>query len=243
MLIVIVSGCTQSSPPEGFEWCVVGESWSVGVSQIQGEIVEVTTYQGEWRCHISVATGAVTLDMYILDEQGNDIWFVAIEPQLGTITFHIVNGQCTGDIMVCTWWDSFVLETQPQTQLCAINTLYNIESAKFNFSGENNLWLKITNVGTEELYGFGVIMDNGTQIIVMNSTNPRIDQSNISPSNKLKKGQSIYLRTNLTNRASDPTDYEVFGLSLTTSDYTEIVVTNEACSAIATEAITNVDIV
>lgn len=58
-------------------------------------------------------------------------------------------------VMVSTWVTHLIEDQTSQSQLCAIDTLYNIESAKFNLSGSNQLWLKVTNKGEEELYGFG----------------------------------------------------------------------------------------
>lgn len=143
-------------------------------------------------------------------------------------------------VIVSTWITHLIQEQTTGSRLCAINTLYNIENARWNISANNSIWLKITNEGEEELYGFGVVMDNGTIILVMNSTNIRIDQSNISSSNKLGRKESVYIKINLTNTTSDAFNYQSFGLTLTTSSRTEIVVTNTACNAIATEAIKTV---
>lgn len=143
-------------------------------------------------------------------------------------------------VLVSTWITHLVEEQTGGARLCAINTLYNVESAKFNISADNNLWLKITNEGEYELYGFGVVIDNGTMIIIMNSTDNRTDQGNMSSSNKLKRKESLYLIVNLTNTTEEGVDYQGFGLSLTTSSSTDIVVTNEACTAISSEAITSV---
>jgi len=143
-------------------------------------------------------------------------------------------------VIVSTWITHLIQEETSGSKLCAVNTLYNIERAKFNISGKNSLWLKITNEGEEKLYGFGVIMDNGTIILSMNSSNSRINQGNISSTNKLLRKASVYIKVNLTNTTSDNFNYESFGTSLTTSSSVEIVVTNDACDAISTEPITSV---
>jgi len=143
-------------------------------------------------------------------------------------------------VIVSTWITHLTQEQTSSSKLCAINTLYNIDSAKFNLSGTNELRLKVTNEGEQSLYGFGMVIDNGTEIRIVNSTHTRLDQNNITSSSPLKRGQSVYLIVNMTNTTSDSFDWQDFGLTLTTSSKTEIVVTNEACDAIKTEAITSV---
>ena len=141
-------------------------------------------------------------------------------------------------IMVSSWITHLIDQETSQDGLCALNTLYNIESAKFNISGDNTLWLKIKNEGEYELYGFGVVMDNGTVIIIMNLTHSRLDQANISSSNKLKRQYSMYLKVNLTNTTEENINYQAFGLSLTTSSNTKITVLNDACKVTDSEITT-----
>jgi len=143
-------------------------------------------------------------------------------------------------VIVSTWITHLITEQTGGSRMCAINTLYNVESAKFNMTGNDKLRLKITNEGEEGLYGFGVNMDNGTDIIILNSTHFRIEQGNISSVNKLTRKQSVYIMVNMTNTTDENIDYRNFGLSLTTSSGIEIVVTNDACNAMASEAITTV---
>jgi len=143
-------------------------------------------------------------------------------------------------VIVSTWVTHLIQDQTGSTKTCAINTLYNVENAKFNVSGEYQLWLKITNENEYGIYGFGVVMDNGTKIISLNSSSYRIDQGNISATNTLKRKQSFYLLVNMTNTTSESNDYQNFGFSLTTSSSTEIVVTNDACDAISSDAITTV---
>jgi len=141
-------------------------------------------------------------------------------------------------VMVSTWITHLIEQEISQDELCSINTNYNIESAKFNSSGNNTLWLRIKNEGEYELYGFGVILDNGTQIIIMNSSDNRTNQGGISATNKLKRKYSMYLKVNLTNTTEESIDYQGFGLSLTTSSNTKITVFNDACTATDSEIIT-----
>jgi flagellin-like protein len=143
-------------------------------------------------------------------------------------------------VIVSTWITHLIQEQTTGDRLCAINTLYNIDNARWNISGNNSLWLKVTNDGEQELYGFGAVIDNGTIILIMNSTNTRVEQGNISTSSKLGRKESIYIKVNLTNTTSDNFNYQAFGVTLTTSSNTEIVVTNTACDAISTEAVKTV---
>lgn len=163
-----------------------------------------------------------------------------ISPIISTVILIAVS--ITVGVVVATWVTHLIEEQTTSDKLCAINTLYNIESARFNISGGNQLWLKVTNDGDEELYGFGVMMDNGTYILTMNSTSARLNQGNISSTNELKRKQSAYLIVNLTNTTSDNVNYQAFGLSLTTSNGAEITVTNEACTSISTEPITSITV-
>ena len=113
-------------------------------------------------------------------------------------------------IIVSTWITHLVEQQISEDELCAIDTLYNINSAKFNISGNNNILIKITNDGEDGLYGFGVVMDNGTIILLFNSTDYRLDQGNISSTKKLGRKQSLYLVVNMTNTTSEKTDYQGF---------------------------------
>jgi len=140
-------------------------------------------------------------------------------------------------ILVTNFVTSFVsTETGGSDITCALNTNYVIESAQFNKTGfYNKLLIKITNKNSEGLYGFGVIMDNGTKIVQFNSSNSLINQGGVSDSNKLEREESVFLTVDLTNTTLG---YPVFGLSLTTSDESQLKVLNNACDAVSTSTTT-----
>ena len=132
-------------------------------------------------------------------------------------------------IMVTTWITHWVVtQTSSESIACAINTNYVIDSAEFNKSTALNatLLLKVTNRGSEKLYGFGVILDNGTSILMLNSTSSLIDQGSISIGNKLNRESSAYVKVNLTNTTAG---YTTMGTTLT-----EVKLTNDACPAVST---------
>lgn len=132
-------------------------------------------------------------------------------------------------ILLTTWITHWVITTTGSTGIsCAINTNYIIEKAEFNKSSayNNTLLVKITNKGAEHLYGFGVILDNGTNIVVLKYDNTIINQGGISSTNKLKREESVYITINLTNTTLG---YPTLGATLT-----ELKITNDACPAVPT---------
>ena len=131
-------------------------------------------------------------------------------------------------IMVTTWITHWVVtQTSSESIACAINTNYVIDSAEFNKSTAMNstLLLKVTNKGNEKIYGFGAILDNGTAIIMMNSSNSLIGQGGVSSSNPLKRESTAYVSINLTNTT--------IGYTTMGSTLTEIKLTNDACAAVS----------
>ncbi|MBM3303835.1 MAG: hypothetical protein FJY76_01970 [Candidatus Aenigmarchaeota archaeon] len=136
-------------------------------------------------------------------------------------------------IMVTTWITHWVVtQTSSQSIACAINTNYVIDTAEFNKSTALNstLLLKVTNRGSEGLYGFGVVLDNGTTIMMLNSTSSLISQGGISSGNKLGREQPVYVAVNLTNTTAGHTR---LGCTLT-----EVKVTNDACPAVSARTTT-----
>jgi len=136
----------------------------------------------------------------------------------------------TVGMMVTTWITHWVTEQTDKPSLtCAINTIYVIDSARFNYTGNDALLIKITNEGSEGLYGFGLILDNGTIIRQINSSHPNITISpSVSETNKLTQEHSAYITLqNLSFfNLSAPSWGPNFGKTLT-----EVKVTNDACTA------------
>ncbi len=136
-------------------------------------------------------------------------------------------------ILVTTWITHWVTTTTGGTAIsCAINTNYIIETAEFNKSSayNNTLLVKITNKGAEHLYGFGAILDNGTDIVILEFDSTLINQSGISLTNKLKREESVYIVINLTNTTLG---YPALGGTLT-----EVKIMNDACPAVSTRTST-----
>lgn len=93
LLVLVISGCTQQT---ALSWCVAGEIWSRDPGN-SSEIIGVTTYKGQTRCHITLLiypSEEVTINIYTLDEEGNDTWATLTHPTIGTKTAHIVNEEC-----------------------------------------------------------------------------------------------------------------------------------------------------
>jgi hypothetical protein len=93
--VLVISGCTQQ--PTTLSWCVAGETWS-GDPGNSSEVIGAATYRGQTRCNVTLLidpSEEVTINMYILDEEGNDVWITMTHPTIGTKAAHIVNEQCT----------------------------------------------------------------------------------------------------------------------------------------------------
>ncbi len=129
-------------------------------------------------------------------------------------------------VMLSTWATQWVnRQTSDSSMACVIRTNYIIESANFNNSGDNYLIIKLTNQGAEGLYGFGVIIDNATDIYQFNSTDSRITLSpNITSTNKLAREGSVYIKLDL----DASTYYRNVGATAN-----EIRVTNNACDSVS----------
>jgi len=132
-------------------------------------------------------------------------------------------------VLVTTWVTNWTQRQTSSDTACAINTNYVINSVEWNKTGYNStLLVKITNKGSQKLYGFGAVIDNGTKINEFDYT--VIDQGGVSSLNKLDRERSVYLLINLTNSTLR---YPAFGRSLTKSDDIEIRITNKACDAVS----------
>jgi len=158
-------------------------------------------------------------------------------------------------IMVTTWVTHWVTtQTGSDEIICAVDTNYVIDSAKFDSTTNiNHILMKITNKGEEGLYGVGVVLDNGTNVVHINSTglthnpNPEFGNTslnltvspNISASNKLTQEQSAYVTVKMNNTNGSVTNYWTIGFAQT---LTEIRLTNDACPSVSikTNSITQV---
>jgi len=138
-------------------------------------------------------------------------------------------------IIVTTWVTHWIQEETSSPDIsCAMNTNYVIDSVEWSKAGYNNsLLIKITNKGKQRLHSFGVIIDNGTKILVFNISS--VAQGSISSTSTLDREHSAYISINLTNNPVE--NDSVFGASLVSSNDVEVRVTNSACDAVS--AVTN----
>jgi archaellum component FlaF (FlaF/FlaG flagellin family) len=92
-------------------------------------------------------------------------------------------------VMVSTWVTNWTSTQTSNTPTCAVNTHYVIDSATFT-SSTNETRVKITNRGSEGIYGFEMTVDNGTDILRFSTIT---ESFNTSVTSKLTQGNSIYL--------------------------------------------------
>lgn len=139
-------------------------------------------------------------------------------------------------IMVTTWVTQLVTRETDPSSVCALNTNYIINDATYNFSGDYVLRIRITNKGTEGIYGFGVIINNDTSIFQFNKShvNFSVSPSTITKDRRLGQEQSAYINVvmNFTGTADCP------ACDSLAKTATRLRVTNEACIAISAETST-----
>ncbi len=121
--------------------------------------------------------------------------------------------------LVATWGPTWV-SRERTTLLCVGRTNYAVEDSKFD-TNSGMLIIKITNFGTDPVYGFGLTLYNGSISKQLNSTS--VDQGGISENNRLHRQESTYIRVNIGDI--------VFGRTIE-----RIIVTNDACEGVTTES-------
>ena len=128
--------------------------------------------------------------------------------------------------MVSSWVTSWTATQTSSTPTCAVNTQYVIDSTTYT-SSTNELRLKITNRGSEGIYGFEITVDNSTDILRFSTVT---ESPNTSYTSKLTQGNSAYLTA---------TAAGTFNTTLC-SQATEIRVANTGCPSVIakTETIT-----
>lgn len=127
----------------------------------------------------------------------------------------------TMGVMVSIWMTGWVSTQKGSEEFgCAARTRYLIESAKYTQS-DSGLRFRLTNMGEEGLYGFDIMLFNGTNSETFAYNSPNITLSeNISQSNKLEREESVYVVVNLSGGRN-------MGATLT-----EVRVKNMACGAV-----------
>lgn len=136
-------------------------------------------------------------------------------------------------VMVSGWVTHLITtRTTSAAVACAVDTRYTIDDVRFNETGKNQLYIKITNKGPLGIYGFGAVMDNGTRIVTFNSSSRYMEQSNITSENRLNREESVYIIANLSNSTLG---YPEFGRTMD-----ELKIINDACDAVSawTDSIT-----
>jgi len=128
--------------------------------------------------------------------------------------------------MVSTWVTQWTSTQTSGTQSCAINTQYVVDSSKFT-SATNTTTIKITNKGSEGVYGFEITVDNSTDVMRLTNLG---ESPSTSSTSKLTQGNSAYLTVTITGA-------ENVTLMTTTN---EISVSNTGCTSVSakTETIT-----
>lgn len=143
-------------------------------------------------------------------------------------------------VFVTTFATSWVQDqTASPSITCAIKTNYIVEDIKFNFSGNDQLLVKITNKGEQSLYGFGFLLFNVTDILTFDSDDLVI-KNQVSSLSPLKREQSAIVNLNLTPCFNASVTFcnlsQSFAGMVKTAD--KVTVANDACKAVSASATT-----
>lgn len=117
--------------------------------------------------------------------------------------------------IIAIWGASFFQTQTGEASGCVSDTNYIIEEPTFNLTGQNEMRIRVTNFGDMGVYGFGVTVRNGTDVLVFGPG--EVDQGGISQSAPLNKGESAYILV------------DMLGHSQMARNLVEVVVTNQAC--------------
>jgi len=121
--------------------------------------------------------------------------------------------------LVATWGPTWVAGERASLT-CVSNTNYIVEGVNFDKSS-GNLYVKVSNYGSEPLYGFGLTLYNGS--VSMQFGHLNVSQGGITEKNRLHRGGSTYITAQINNTR--------FGETIE-----RVIVTNEACLSVTTEA-------
>jgi len=145
----------------------------------------------------------------------------AVSPLIAVM---ILIGVALGIGVGLSGWIMHYVSRQTEYNPCSLKTDYVIDSAYFN-TDNSILTVRVTNRGSTPLYGFGVVLANGTDTVFFNSSSPELTTSpDISEKNRLEKGQSLYVNIDLS-------DNNGMGVSLD-----NITITNEVCPDVSATA-------
>jgi len=133
-------------------------------------------------------------------------------------------------VLATTWVRNWIMEqTSQDLSSCVLDTEYQIDSTQYN-STSKLLTLKITNKNSRNIWGFGVMLDNGSTVldVAYSSSNITLSPS-ITLNSKLDRERATYLTLNLT----DYTGYATIGSTVST-----VKVTNQVCTSVAAKTTT-----
>ncbi len=124
-------------------------------------------------------------------------------------------------VMISGWVMQWVNKEIGGASSCSSYSTYRIDSAKYT-SSDNNLTIKLTNMGKLGLYGFSVQLINDTHVKLYNSSSPDIKISpNVTASEPLSEQRSAIIIVNV-----DGAEGDYSSLAMTA---TEIKVLNDEC--------------
>ncbi len=149
-----------------------------------------------------------------------------LSPIVGVVL--MVGLAVTVSILVTVWITNWVVfQTSSPELTCALQTSYVIDSARWD-NETNELLIQVTNKGKTPLYGFGVVLLNGTHVMQFDPT--QVWQP-VNFSHRLEREETVYLKLNSSSRS-------ILGENLTREfmlTASQLKVTNEACRAVTAE--------
>ncbi|MBI4020578.1 MAG: hypothetical protein HY367_04555 [Candidatus Aenigmarchaeota archaeon] len=119
-----------------------------------------------------------------------------LSPLIATIV--LIGITITVGATISVFVSNIVTRTSTSTTTCGSNANYILESAEYNKAGDSVLVIRLTNKNKEQLYGFGVELQNGTDIRSFSDGAPEISLSPaVTSSNPLAQEQSALVKVNL----------------------------------------------
>lgn len=130
-------------------------------------------------------------------------------------------------ILVTVWITNWVtFQTTNPELACALTTNYVIDSAVYT-NQTNELLIRITNKAKREIYGFGVVLTNGTHAQQFNYT--QVWQPETNASKPLERERTAYIKLNSSSISDTGEEFNsTFAMTVN-----EIIVTNEVCRAVS----------
>ncbi|MBI4021670.1 MAG: hypothetical protein HY369_05495 [Candidatus Aenigmarchaeota archaeon] len=118
-------------------------------------------------------------------------------------------------------------QTTSSSIACAIKTNYVIDDVKFNYSGKDELLVRITNKGDQAIHGFSFVLFNVTNIQTI-ASDSKLIINQVTSAKALQREQSAIMTLNFTNASTG--SGELIGLA---KSATKLTVRNDACEAVS----------